>query len=58
MLAYGTQNVYAAGDCATLYTGNAMIDELGALFRKAGAALHFTLYTVQKGRSGFTLYTL
>jgi len=35
MLAYGTQNVYAAGDCATLYTGNAMIDELGALFRKA-----------------------
>merc|ERR1712032_1277967 len=35
MLAYGTKNVFALGDCANLYSGNSMIDELGALFRKA-----------------------
>uniref|UniRef100_A0A7S0L5Z8 NADH:ubiquinone reductase (non-electrogenic) n=1 Tax=Coccolithus braarudii TaxID=221442 RepID=A0A7S0L5Z8_9EUKA len=35
MLAYGTKNVYALGDCATLYTGNAMIDDLTGLFRQA-----------------------
>jgi len=35
LLAYGTDNIYAAGDCAVLYTGNAMIDDLGGLFKKA-----------------------
>jgi len=35
MLAYGTSNVYALGDCATLQVGNAMIDELSSLFGEA-----------------------
>ena len=35
MLAYGTENVYALGDCATLQVGNAMIDELSSLFGQA-----------------------
>jgi len=37
LLAYGTKNIYAAGDCAVLYTGNAMIDDLGGLFSAADA---------------------
>jgi len=35
MRAYGTKNVYALGDCATLQVGNAMIDELTSLFGQA-----------------------
>jgi len=35
LLAYGTTNIYAAGDCATLYTGTAMIDSLERLFQEA-----------------------
>ena len=35
LLAYGSDNIYAAGDCAVLYTGNAMIDNLGGLFKAA-----------------------
>jgi len=35
LLAYGTDNIYATGDCAVLYTGNAMIDDLGGLFMAA-----------------------
>lgn len=37
LLAYGTSNIYAAGDCAVLYTGNAMIDDLGELYKAADA---------------------
>lgn len=33
--AYGSDNIYAAGDCAVLYTGTAMIEDLGGLFEKA-----------------------
>jgi len=33
--AYGSDNIYAAGDCAVLYEGNAMIDDLGGLFSAA-----------------------
>eukprot|EP00316_Scyphosphaera_apsteinii_P023033 CAMPEP_0119339852 /NCGR_PEP_ID=MMETSP1333-20130426/99202_1 /TAXON_ID=418940 /ORGANISM="Scyphosphaera apsteinii, Strain RCC1455" /LENGTH=586 /DNA_ID=CAMNT_0007351471 /DNA_START=92 /DNA_END=1852 /DNA_ORIENTATION=+ len=35
MKAYGTENVYAVGDCATLYLGNAMFDDLVTLFAEA-----------------------
>merc|ERR1712151_1178584 len=35
MLAYGTTNIYALGDCATLYDGRAMLDELEGIFEKA-----------------------
>lgn len=41
--AYGTKNIYAAGDCAVLYTGNAMIDDLGGLFEEADADGNGTL---------------
>merc|ERR1719491_924766 len=33
--AYGNDNIYAAGDCAVVYTGNAMLDDLGGLFAAA-----------------------
>jgi len=33
----GTNNIYAAGDCAVLKEGNAMIDNLGSLFEEADA---------------------
>lgn len=35
MKAYGTDNVYALGDCAVLYDGKTMISELDELFNKA-----------------------
>uniref|UniRef100_A0A7S2DLC2 NADH:ubiquinone reductase (non-electrogenic) n=1 Tax=Haptolina brevifila TaxID=156173 RepID=A0A7S2DLC2_9EUKA len=35
--AYGMENVYALGDCATVYSGNAMQNELAQLFTKADA---------------------
>lgn len=43
LLAYGTKNIYAAGDCAILYTGNAMIDDLGELYTAADADSSGTL---------------
>lgn len=43
LLAYGSQNIYAAGDCAVLYDGNAMIQDLEVLFRKADADGNGTL---------------
>jgi len=33
--AYGTDNIYAAGDCAVLYTGTTMFDKLDNLFTAA-----------------------
>merc|ERR1712238_190546 len=35
LLACGSSNIYAAGDCAVLADGNTMIQDLGYLFEKA-----------------------
>eukprot|EP00316_Scyphosphaera_apsteinii_P000599 CAMPEP_0119323262 /NCGR_PEP_ID=MMETSP1333-20130426/60395_1 /TAXON_ID=418940 /ORGANISM="Scyphosphaera apsteinii, Strain RCC1455" /LENGTH=557 /DNA_ID=CAMNT_0007330663 /DNA_START=115 /DNA_END=1788 /DNA_ORIENTATION=- len=35
MKAYGTANIYAAGDCATLYSDQAMFDDVEGLFVQA-----------------------
>jgi len=37
LLSYGSKNIYAAGDCAVLYTGNAMNEDLEVLFKRADA---------------------
>eukprot|EP00751_Fragilariopsis_kerguelensis_P012459 CAMPEP_0170762628 /NCGR_PEP_ID=MMETSP0733-20121128/2878_1 /TAXON_ID=186038 /ORGANISM="Fragilariopsis kerguelensis, Strain L26-C5" /LENGTH=627 /DNA_ID=CAMNT_0011102835 /DNA_START=1 /DNA_END=1884 /DNA_ORIENTATION=- len=37
LLACGSTNIYAAGDCAVLADGNTMIQDLGYLFEKADA---------------------
>lgn len=37
LLCLGTNNIYAAGDCATLYTGTSMLSSLESLFTKADA---------------------
>lgn len=43
LLSYGTSNVYAAGDCAVLYTENTMFDRLDDLFAEADVDENGTL---------------